>query len=826
MEEGTNTSSDSADPSQNLPTFEDIEEESEKSSENSSSSDDVSDNIRIPLGSLEYSAEELMACEIAIKMSTNTTDAGFLRQINCIARGLVDKRHNLPRTRWKTEKQLKKLSKIKSKWAVYCPKCLDIVSETVDKPKTAYCKGPNCNNYCLKGDIANGRCTFMYLPIKAQIEGYLKNKNFRHVIQKFASMKGSHMGGKLHRGLIKAGHFDLSLGIDAAQLHNFAGKQILPAVLFFNNLPVSWQLRFPILAAVWTGSGKKHQPPRNVFLEKMQEELRRLGTVDEIVWTDNMGQRHRSSTFLTTILSDGPEKAELLNQMGCSGYYSCPFCFIKGTTLTKAKFPRIFASTNLFRRTTGSESVRGVRFPKLVHKASYRWRESKERTSLGIAAAQERIRSNDPDYHIKGIKGLPVVRNLPGTFEETDSHASDTLHLIAHGVFKDIMTVMVDGKPGLGNTFKQKTDGSYQIFDEMMDSMSKVSESDRNCRHLEDFHEWKAYDAFQFLLHDVALLCSNENIIKTTALYDTLVHLSNMVYLSHYGRMTSGIIQQHKSESKQFSKSFVDTLTEEYNTYKVHLSTSHSNDFLVNHGCAAYTDGFNLERFISVLKKLVTTNKVHMKQICRNFLIKHQCPRLQNMTNFCTAAKETLNENGFFSEEFFCKFEDVIKTRHRIQHFSKEIETHLKNFIGSELKMDPNTTSLIRVTQMIRKSVIFESEHTRHHKNTKIDDSFINLESGIFGKIADIAFIETSNQFIFVLKKFKKMTPRYRSSGASIPYPINQIPYEEDSIAQFHLFILTEDLFLQKAQTSTTNYFHEGRKVRIFSILPNEWFRY
>ena len=817
-----------SDTAERQPSLFHIAEDSEDASPaDSSDSSSPGATIHVPLGHLKYSEEEVLACQVSIKMSSNLTDAAFLRQINFISRGLLLKRHKLPQSRYKVTKQLKKLSRITPTWVAYCPICLGIVSETPEKPQTGTCdKGPDCNKYDLKEDLAAGNCLFMSLSIKEQIKSYLKNKNFRHVIRKFSKMKGSHLGGKLHKGLIEAGHFDLSLGIDAGQMHNFSGKQILPAVLFFNNLPVSWQLRFPILAALWTGqSGKKYQPPRNLFLQKMQEELRRLGTVEEVEWRDDLGKTWRSKTFLTTVLSDGPEKADLLNQVGTAAAYACPFCFVKGKILRREKYPHIFLITNKMRKTTGKKYIHGIRFPKLIHVKKCRWRESQERLAMGLAAARKRLALKDTNYHNKGIKGLPALRTLPG-FKETDSHVSDTLHLIAHGVLKDMLKVMVKGKPGEEHTFLTSADnGDFKKFDDMMDSMTRVSESDRNCRHLETFTDWKAYDALQFLLHDVALLCSNETIIKSKEVYKSLVHLSNMVYLSHYGRQSENIRRKHRRESKRFCKVFVEKFTEEYNTYKVHVVTAHGSEFLDIHGSASYTDGFNLERFISCLKKLCTTNKLHMGQIFRNFLIKHHSKSLQNMDGFSDAARETLNENGFFSDEFYCKFEDVVKSKHETQVFPRDVRAALNSFITNDLKTDPRTLKLTRVTRMIRKSIILESSEAKHKANTKINDSYIHLEGGEFGQISDIAYEENSGQFLFVMKKFVRVTPTY-SNNETIPYPINQIPYDEAQFPDLHVFLLTQEMLIQKAQVSISNYYHNGNRVRFFSIQPNEWFRY
>jgi hypothetical protein len=769
-----------------------------------------------PLGFLNYNAEEYISGLLSIKMSSNMSDATYLKLLAFTANGLESTDHELPATRFKATNHLTKMLEIKPKYIVYCEKCLEICGQSFKTPTAAYCR--NCE-VDIDQQLAEGKGFFLTLPIKQQIEGFLRDKNFVLVLRKFSMMDECHMKGSLHTGLVKEGHFDLSLGVDAAQMHKFPGKSIIPAVLFFNNLPVSWQLRYPILAALWTGP-TKNKPPRGVFLRYMQKELRDLGTFDSIFWKDDLGQEHESLTFLTTVISDAPEKADLLNQISCTGEFACPFCMIKGETITIEKYPHVFVE-NPMRRTIGQSSVGGTRYPDI--ETEYPWRTSAKRTETGKKVALQRTEKKNPNYVEQGIKGLPVLRYLP-RFEETDSHVPDTLHLIAEGVLKDIMKVMVEGTQNLGNTFLSSTQ-TWGTFHKLQDSMSRVSESDRNCAHLDKFSEWKAYDGLQFLLHEVALLCSDDNLIQNEKLYDCLRRLSNIVYLSMYGRMSSEIIAQVKEECKEFLKKFKDVFTEEWFTIKVH-ELLHIFQILILHGCAAYTDAFNLERFISKCKKLCTTTRIPMRQIVRNHCLKHHSPILQQMEGFSAAAKKTLKENGFFDEEFFTKFSDVVRTPSKIQAVPEDVQEVIDDFLFRALRMDPKTTTLMRVDQMTRKSFIFETEHFKHRMNSSIRDSYIQLQDGLFGQISEIVHSPENDKFIFVLKKFKRIYPTY-DTGASIQYPINQFPFEEEMHPEYHAFVLTDNLFIQKAQVSKTNYYHStGRRVRIFSIQPNEWFRY
>lgn len=776
------------------------------------------------MGSLVYTEEEFMACQLAIKIKTNMSDTTFLSQINFIVEGLEDGSGDLPKTRYAAEKCLKETSAIKATYVVYCPKCLEICETGLTStPKEGKCKNSECN-FDLKDELAKGNCFFLTLPVKDQIESYLKDKKFAAIVRKFGLMHESHMNGELHKGIVRGGHFDLSLGIDAAQLNRSVGKSILPCVLFFNNIPVSWQLRYPLLAALWTGPST-NKPPRQVFLKFVQAELRVLGTVGhEIKWTDDLKIPHASLVFLTTVISDGPEKSDLMNHIGCSGTFACPFCFAKGVTLTKEAYPEVFDESNPFRRTIGTTKIQGKKFPFLPQKDKFRVRTAAGRLAQGRNVARKQIQLKKPKYSEEGIKGLPILRNLPA-FDENDSHVSDSLHVVAHGVMRDILHVLIDGQKGFGNTFLADSTSTYDVYHELQESMTQVSEADRNTLPLDRYSEWKALDSFQFLMHSVALLCSDEKLLRSTSIYECLVHLSNAIYLCHYGRLTEEIIQQAEKEFETFARLFKQIFSAEFCTYKFHILVYHFIKFLRLHGFAAWTDGFNLERFISQTKKLTTTTRLHMSQIARNFMLKHHSPILQNMESFGSAAKRIISQNGICTE-FFNKFSDAVKAKHPQQVIPSPLLEQIQTFMKENFKIqNPEQSVMVRVTQMTRKSIIFETKDVKHREGTKIRDSYLMVEGQEFGQLEEIVHLPELSKFVFVLQKFVRTYPEYES-GAGILYPLNQFPFRQSLVPRFHIFELTEKIFLQKAQVGVTSYMSYGEKVRLFTMKPNEWFRF
>lgn len=778
---------------------------------------------KVPMGKLLYTAEEFIAIQIAIKLRGNLSDSVFTSQISALAKGLEHADISLPATRHKAEQQLVCMNQCAKKFVIYCDPCLEIYGmyNKIPRKKDLKCRECKAN---LSELIAEGRSFFTILSIKKQLEGYLKDKKFLSLLK--SSISRQNMSGELHKEIACNGHFDLTFGIDAAQLHNTYGKSILPAVLFINNIPISWQLRYPILAALWTGPTAE-KPNRSVFLKHMLAELRTLGTDDPILWRDLEGKSHASLVFLTTVISDAPEKAELLNQKGPGGFSSCPCCKATGETITIEKYPRVFKD-NSFRRTTGEKTVGGgPRFPIFVHDegSNYQWRDSKDRLETALRVAQKKV-DTGKEYEEEGIKGLPVVRRLPGPFRETDSHASDFLHLVGEGVFEDIMDVLmgITGTKGQGNTFLV-TRRSWEIFDEMLATMTTVSECDRNCKPLRKYkNEWKAYDCYEFLMHNVAQMCSDETILINTQIYECLIHLSNIVYLWHHERITSDVIDQTKEEVKKFIKRFKSLFTEEYMTYKAHV-LQHIPDFMRLHGSGTYTDGFNLEKFISCCKKLTTTTRVHANQITRNFLLKHQSPVLQAMETFCEPAKAVLRENEVFNEEFFIKFGDAVRKNHEDQRIPEDKKEVLRDFVMTSLKRDIKEMSVTRVIQMSRNSILLESEHAKHRANTKVDDSFIQVEGFIFGRIVEIFHLPEMDKFIIIMRKYERIHPRM-SNGCLIEYPMNQFPYQKPRKDNYFTFLLSKDLLIQKAKVGMTSYCHIYRKVRLFTVRPNFEFRF
>lgn len=266
-------------------------------------------------------------------------------------------------------------------------------------------------------DLAKGLGLFIVLKIRPQLESYLNKGTLPELMETFASLKRSCVTGSTHDDILEAGHLDLTIGCDAGPITNVSQISALPIVLLINNIPVCYQSRFPVLAALHTGTYAS-KPPMRLFFDEVKNELRELST-SPIIWkrSSTDGSFRSTKVFVTISQSDAPQWADLLNLKAHSGTFSCPLCFIKGNTINgKPKFPGI-----------------------ILH-ANQRHMPRSEATQLMLARDVCEAMERNPGRAItmKGVKGFPVIYKMPH-FDTIFSHTPDSLHVIFKGIMKRIM---------------------------------------------------------------------------------------------------------------------------------------------------------------------------------------------------------------------------------------------------------------------------------------------------------------------------------------------------------------------------------------------------
>lgn len=183
-------------------------------------------------------AKEFLTIELACKVQSNWPLTEFYRQVNAIG-NFCTAGSELPRSKYYAKQYLKDAMSFLPQYLVFCPYCEYIFGKFDEPQKEAYCEG--CKKE-LAPEIKIGKCQFVVLPIRKQVELYLQNdEDFRQVVTQFAKMTEVHMRGTQHGDRIEKFHLDFTLAIDGANLYRKNGRGTLPAILFFNMSPVPFK---------------------------------------------------------------------------------------------------------------------------------------------------------------------------------------------------------------------------------------------------------------------------------------------------------------------------------------------------------------------------------------------------------------------------------------------------------------------------------------------------------------------------------------------------------------------------------------------------------
>lgn len=607
---------------------------------------------------VNLTAEEYMCIALGCKLRANLPNSEFTLQVQSIAL-FTTPDIDLPSSKYFTNKHLEDSTPIKASYVVYCPYCKFIFGKFNKPQKVIICLTCQKN---LAEELMDGLGQFAVLPVRQQFELFLQDQHCRQAITEFSKMDASHMNGRMHRdehgrGYIEQFHLDLTLAIDGASLYKKIGRGALPAVLFMNNLPLTLHLRFPVLAAIFTGR-KEHSPPRHVFLKFMAEEIREMNK-NPIDWVDADGVPRSSRAYLTTVICDTPERSAMMAHVHHNTKSSCHFCLAEGETITREAYPDVFKE-NPLRKTKGTETIPGGRrHPTLVHENPAPWRDSKGRIEMGIKAIELQTQKRNPGWSIRGVKGIPAIYDLPG-FDETDSYGGDLLHILFIGIYKDILKILVKGS---GKNFHfARVANNFDIFDELLGTMTRCSEAERNAFSLGQYGKFTAYDIHMFALHQTALYCADDELMPDEMVYEILRHLSNVVYLSQYGRMTEEKIGMLEEEIKQFVVKMKAKFREEYFTYKMHV-LQHLPTFVRNHGAAHFVDAWNMEKMNLYLRRLTNAPNQEFRQLVQNFILKHHSTAFQNIDTFPENVKDFLKKIGVDHAVFGKKWKTTVILR-------------------------------------------------------------------------------------------------------------------------------------------------------------------
>lgn len=799
-----------------------------------------------PFGFRQWSVDETMAFLLSVKIRHGLSDEAFFALLEGENASMDPKTVGrlLPVSQWRTGKEIQGFLPFHYKYVTYCPSCSSIIGRSSELVKEGIC-GTCGSNF--SDVLSQGGGHFIVFPVRKQIEAYCTRPKFQALVRKFKGARFGKVQGPLHRGVIDKGHLSVTVATDGAVLSKWSNTTLFPIVLFFNNIPVSYQVVYPVLCALYCGP-TRFSPPRHVFFKYLVDELRELEE-NPIFWKYDTGMPVRSLSYVTLCCSDAPEKAKLMNHKGHGGYYSCPYCKYKGELVVKdpssvfpprpsgkkAKKPRERRKSggNENPNKESEEGTQGtsnapnqnqkrqggkVKFPKLNHKQPiFPIRDPKERIRVGEELVKKLKEKGETETEEKeGVLGIGVLNDF-ARFNETLSHTPGLLHLVCEGIFKDIMNLVVWSE---GDTYSlKKKGGNWDTLERQLESRTKVSEANYNCKSPRIYSSWRAYDYYQLLVHDVVLFFSDEKIITDEEFQKVIFLLSDCMYLLCHGRMDDNIRRLARERVQEFSEAYVSFFGPEWCTYKFHVF-QHTPDIVDQHGPAFLWDDFNLERINHLTKETVTATRGQMSQIGTHFLLKHHSDVLQDPSVYSESVRDQLKKNGFHQEVFFT-YEDFVT------HTAKEpLDLNVHEAVVGEM-INKNycdvgdTPEFNRVTRMIRKNVVvLTSKHFKHRGSVR--DSYVQVDGDCFGQIIEIVYCVDIATYFLVIEKFQKYDALY-AKGNRILHPCYQVPYKRTGFLR--VIELTDELFIQKAQISCL-VCCDGTVVNVFSPRPNEFFRF
>lgn len=780
----------------------------------------------------DMTSKELIACLIAWKIKDNINLSTFNDLVSILQDGFP-KGSGIPRSKYYVKKELAKARRITPEFVVFCCYCHSIEGSYLERQLSHDCS--SCGSE-LTMELIQGNCQFLKFPIRKQLELYLRKSDlFVQTITEFAKITDAHLRGELHDDRIERFDIDITLAMDGGALYKKQGQGTLPVLLLINNIPTSFQLRFPVLGALFVGK-KKNMPPRQIFLEDVCEQLRDLNE-NPISWTDSDGVTHDSRVFASMMITDAPEKGTVINQVGHGAQFPCHVCEVKGTKITREKYPHVFQGNKLRKtviRPTTNVIGGGNRYPDIIEADTPTRRTAEKMLEQGLKALGKQRDEGKAKVSIKGILGSPAVTNLPG-FDEAKSHVSDMLHMVFHGILQDLMEKLVKSH-GKNHSFARNARRDFSAFNELLSDQTRCHEAERNAFTLDRYGAWTAFDFYMFLLHQLALYCSDDRLFKDGDVYEVLVHLSNAVYLALHGRITSEIIDELEKEIGLFCAQMKLHFKEEYCTYKWHMF-QHVPHFLRMHGSAHWYDSFNMERFNLILKKLVHSGSHHQefKQITENFILKFHNSVFDKMDEFPSHIQQILHRFSVQGKVFGKAFLDVVRKFDKSDQFTPEVEAKIQEALDNEGKCgdDFEPGKWKKVQQMHRRNQYLETADTKHPKGSMVRDCFVMVNGRFFGQIAAICYIppgKTTSQgtFVIVVQKFEKLQdPILYEWGGVMLFPKNQIPFLQPSsrFPEYESFVLKPQTFIQKAHLSKTSHDRFFGGLYIFSVFPNEYVR-
>ena len=390
----------------------------------------------------KVSRRELNAMLLGAKVKEHYSENNSMTQRIIVNSFIPKKREKLVTGIHKHKEYLKRMCPIPRDWVLFCYRCGMVSkrrrirserSNTTKVREDFECR--NCDIIITDKCVKRNHCRFILCSIRAQIVSYLKGTHLGLLLERSAAISRATSEGEMHKHLKFPGFFDLSIMCDAAPITKRSKVNIFPCMLFFNNIPPNYQLRFPILAGIFSGP---HETIPHVcpFFQEIKRELSDLAK-NPIVWTAADGIQHTTTVVVTLSQNDTKQKSLMLHINDTPGRYCCPYCYERGVDLGGGHY----------------------KIKNLVHRSnSAPWRTEEDYLRRSKIAAEAVAEGLEVDVEeTLGVKGFPVLYRMPH-FDAIWSTTPDTLHVVYEGVLKKIVHNMCTGKYNPNGILKRNED--------------------------------------------------------------------------------------------------------------------------------------------------------------------------------------------------------------------------------------------------------------------------------------------------------------------------------------------------------------------------------
>ena len=363
---------------------------------------------------------EVYAWLLAYKLSTNASGKQMQRIINIENADISWESSKIPR--WgRLQNIFLDMVPFKAETLVFCTRCKFVVSRNTGTiPANVQCS--DCN-YLLTREIREKECRFVYVSIRDQIKSYLEAGKLPKLIERTACLPRAKLSQGKHAGISFSTAINITAACDAAPLTRRSKINVFPVMFFFGQIPVCYQIFFPIIAS-FACSKSQNLPPAATMFEPVGQELESLEKEGVKWW--NGKEIVTTKVFVTICQSEAKQKCELMGMYHCNAYYGCPYCLTPG---------------NPHKKKPTSKRTHVV-FSRQVHSTRTTVPARNQEEFLGFAtlAAEKLLLENKVMESTEnvGVKGFPVLLGLEH-FDVITSNTPDTLHVVYEGVLKKIL---------------------------------------------------------------------------------------------------------------------------------------------------------------------------------------------------------------------------------------------------------------------------------------------------------------------------------------------------------------------------------------------------